>query len=211
VDQDRAAAVVPIPDIRDYAQINAELVRRLDAGHTRVLLPGAEGQRLLAAGLSGGWSAVVEIEGIAGPELAAELDAPGLVIVCRGSAADGAGRALHAGRLVITGSAGDAVSYHQSGGSVMVRGPAGHRAGLALSGGTLVLLGSVGRLLGERQTGGRILAYNDRVGPHAGHARHGGRLTLLTAREPTDPNDQRLIQEVIEHLGQRHQPQPTDD
>src|SRR5262245_43921878 len=87
-------AVLSIPEIRDYERINSELVQRLDSGHQRVRLKGAEGQRFLVARLVGGWTAVVEIEGRVGPELAAELNAPGLTVVCRGSAADGAGRAL---------------------------------------------------------------------------------------------------------------------
>ncbi len=66
-DDDRTTPVVSIPDIRDYQRINAELAQLLDAGHPRVLLAGAEGQRLLVAGLAGAWSATVEVEGRAGP------------------------------------------------------------------------------------------------------------------------------------------------
>ena len=32
---------------------------------------------------------VIEVDGDAGPELAAEMDAPGVTVVCRGSTADG--------------------------------------------------------------------------------------------------------------------------
>jgi len=45
------------------------------------------GTAILAARLAGDWSAVVEVEGCAGPELAAELNAPSLTVVCRGHAA----------------------------------------------------------------------------------------------------------------------------
>ncbi len=76
-----------IPEIRDYQKINAELVALLDQGHRLVRLEGAEGQRLLASGLSGSWQAVVEIVGQTGPEVAADLDAPDLVIVARGPTA----------------------------------------------------------------------------------------------------------------------------
>ena len=91
--RDRDVPVVSIPDIRDYQKINAELVALLDAGHRRVRLAGAEGQRLLGSGLRGAWNALIDLEGLAGTELAAALDAPGLTIVCRGPAADGAGAA----------------------------------------------------------------------------------------------------------------------
>src|SRR4029453_17950212 len=84
------APLVVIPEIRDYQRINAEVGRLLADGHGRVRLLGAEGHRLLLAGLRGAWEAVVEVEGRAGPELAADLDAPGLLVVCLGPAADGA-------------------------------------------------------------------------------------------------------------------------
>jgi glutamate synthase domain-containing protein 3 len=191
--------VVSIPDIREYPRINAELVQRLDEGHPRVILAGAEGQRLLTAGLAGSWDAVVEIEGNAGPELAAGLDAPGLRIVCHGSAGDGAARGLRAGRVLVRGRAGDAVAYTQAGGCVVVAGPSGPRAGLDLSGGTLILLGAVGRLAGERQSGGRLFAYADRLGPHAGHGRRGGRLLALEPGTGTsDADDLEAYRDALE-------------
>jgi methylamine---glutamate N-methyltransferase subunit B len=175
------APIVAIPEIRDYPRINAEVGRLLADGHGRVRLLGAEGHRLLLAGLQGAWEAVVEVEGRAGPELAADLEAPGLLVVCRGSAADGAARGLRAGRVLILGDAGDAVGYGQRGGVVVVRGAAGHRAGLALAGGTLVLLGPVGRLCGERQSGGFLFGIDAQLGPHAGRGRFGGHLVRLVA------------------------------
>jgi glutamate synthase domain-containing protein 3 len=173
-----AAPVVAIPEIRDYQRINAEVVRLLDDGHRRVRLVGAEAQRLLLAGVRGTWDAVIELEGRAGPELAADLDAPAVLVVCRGAAADGAARGLCAGRVLILGDAGDAVGYTQRGGVVVVRGSAGPRAGLGLAGGTLALLGPVGRLCGERQAGGFLFVCADRVGPHAGRGHLGGHLVL---------------------------------
>jgi glutamate synthase domain-containing protein 3 len=172
--------VVSVPDIRDYQRINAELVQRLDAGASRVRLGGAEGQRLLLAGLVGGWSAVVEIEGIAGPELAAGLDAPGLTVVAQGASADGAGAGLRAGRLILLGPTVDVLGRVQEGGTILAAAAAGHRAGLGQRGGVLVLFGSAGRLAGERQAGGRLFARRDRLGPHAGHGRLGGTFRLLS-------------------------------
>ncbi|SIO03240.1 GXGXG motif-containing protein [Singulisphaera sp. GP187] len=172
-------AVVSVPDIRDYEKINAELVQRLDSGAKLVCLAGAEGQRFLAAGLKGAWNAVVEVEGRAGPELAAEMDAPGLTIVCRGPAADGAGRGLRAGRILILGDAGEGLAYAQQGGTVLATGGTGARAGLNQRGGVLAMLGPIGRLAGERQVGGLIFAFRDQLGPHAGRGRRGGRLLPL--------------------------------
>ncbi len=169
-----------VPDIRDYDRINAELVQHLDQGHAHVRIQGAEGQRLLVAGLAGAWNAVVEVEGRAGPELAAGLNAPNLKVVCQGAAADGAGRSLRAGRLLILGDAGPALGYAMEGGAILAAGSAGPRAGLNQRGGVIAILGNVGPLAAERQTGGQFFVYADRVGPHWGRGTRGGRLIQLT-------------------------------
>jgi hypothetical protein len=174
-----AVSLISVPETRDYQRINAELVQRLDAGLHHVRLAGVEGQRLLASGLTGPWRAVVEVEGSAGPELAAGLNAPGLIVVCSGRAADGAGAGLTAGRLVVRGPVGAGVGYAMRGGVVVVCGDADARAGLNQSGGVLVLFGMVGPLAGERQSGGALFARPDRTGPHSGRGRRGGRFLPL--------------------------------
>jgi glutamate synthase domain-containing protein 3 len=203
-DEDVAGTVVVIPEVREYSRINVEVVRRLSMGLDRVVLAGAEGQRLLLAGLSGPWLAVIEVRGRAGPELAAGLDAPGLRVACLGPAGDGAGRGLRAGTLLIRGDAGDAVGYTQAGGTIVVSGPAGPRAGLDQAGGALILLGPVGRLAGERQMGGRLFARDDRLGPHAGLGRRGGRLIRLSAEgalpDPVDPDDRLAFRAALDDL-----------
>src|SRR5690606_34023713 len=60
---------IPVALVRDYEQINRELTIALDLGRRLVRLTQVEGQRLLASGLRGGWEAVVEVVGNAGPEL----------------------------------------------------------------------------------------------------------------------------------------------
>lgn len=176
-----ADGVIAVPEIRDYHAINAQLVGRLDSGHRTIRLAGVRGHRLLAAGLAGGWSAVIELDGDAGPELAAGLDAPGLTIVCRGRADDGAATGLRAGTVLVLGTVGVALGYAQRGGLVVAADGAGARAGLRQSGGDLVLIGRVGPLAGERQSGGCLFAVGDRLGPHAGHGRRGGRFVNLQA------------------------------
>jgi glutamate synthase domain-containing protein 3 len=181
-------SVLSIPEIRDYDRINAELVSRLDGGQAHVRLIGAEGQRLLLAGLSGAWSGLVEIEGTTGPELAAAMDAPGLSVVVRGATADGAASGLRAGRVILLGDAGDALGIGQEGGIILAAAGAGHRVGLGQRGGVLVVLGPVGRLAGERQAGGRLYAHADRIGPHAGHGRRGGSFLRLAPEAEHAPD-----------------------
>lgn len=193
-------AVLLIPELRDYERINAELLGLLDRGATRVVLSGAEGQRLLAARLRGGWSATITVEGDAGPELAAEMDAPGLTIHVRGRAADGAGRGLVAGRLDIAGDAGEALGYGVRGGTILVRGDAGHRAGLMQSGGIIVILGRVGRLAGERQSGGSLIVSADRLGPHPGRGHRGGVLRTLASDQMPPVDDLDALESMLHSL-----------
>jgi glutamate synthase domain-containing protein 3 len=201
-----SAPTLAIPEIRDYQRINEELVLLLQEGHSRVRLAGSEGQRLLTFRLSGPWNAVVEIEGRAGPELAAEMNAPGVTVVCRGSAGDGAGRGLRAGRVVILGDAGDVVGYTQEGGIIVVAGSAGPRAGLAQRGGELVILGRVGPLAVERQAGGTVFASAALLGPHAERGRRGGRLVRLAAGDnplaTLEPGDAESLRRLARELAE---------
>lgn len=196
------ASVLVVPEIRDYQRLNAELTALLDAGSPRVLLAGAEGQRLLASGLSGPWRAVVEVEGRAGPELAAGLNAPDLTVVCRGPAADGAGSGLRGGRLIVLGDAGAGVGYAQRGGSIVVAGDCGPRAGLNQSGGVLVLLGRVDILGGERQSGGHLFVSSRSAGAHAGRGRRGGRFVEVAAFDALlggrDPGAEEVLRAVLD-------------
>jgi methylamine---glutamate N-methyltransferase subunit B len=192
---------IVVPELRDYHQINAELVRRLNLGEQHVRLEGVDGQRLLVSRIAGPWEALIEVDGNAGPELAAELDASDLTVVCLGGTADGAGRGLAAGRLLIRGEAGAAIGYFQRGGLIVAVGDVGPRAGLNQLGGDLVLLDKVGALAGERQSGGRLFFKQGRIGPHSGHGRRAGRLIALPAEQPLAPDldqdDRHLIEAAL--------------
>ena len=198
IKQEPAVPVILVPEVRDYGRINAELVALLDQGHRTIRLEGAEGQRLLASGLVGLWRAVIEVEGRTGPEFAANLDAPSLRIVARGETADGAGRGLRSGTVIIDGDAGDGLGYAQSGGSLFVVGNAGHRAGLAQSGGILAVFGSTGRLAADRQSGGRFFLGPRGAGPYLGRGQQGGRrIGWLDPLEPHDLTAWKLLMEAV--------------
>jgi glutamate synthase domain-containing protein 3 len=191
-----------VSELRDYQRINAELVRRLNLGQRHVRLQGVEGHRLLAFRLAGDWQAQIELCGNAGPELAAEMNAPLLTVVCRGTAADGAGRGLVAGRLVILQTAGTALGYFQEGGLIVACGDVGPRAGLCQKGGDLVVLGRAGPLAGERQSGGRFFFRPALAGTDQGFGARGGRRVELPPLETRgvalQPDDERVIAEAGE-------------
>jgi len=193
---DPSVPVIIVSEVRDYVRINAELVALLDSGHPRIRLEGAEGQRLLASGLAGPWQATVEIQGRTGPELAANLEGPGLRIVARGNTQDGAGRALRAGMILVVGDAGDGVGYAQSGGTLVVTRDVGHRAGLGQSGGILAVLGSTGRLAGDRQSGGTFFLGRGEVGPYPGRGRRGGK--RVGWLDPWDDQNRIAWNDVVE-------------
>ena len=172
--QEPPSAIIPVPEIRDYQKINAQLVSLLGQGHRRILLAGSGRQRLLASGLCGAWIATIMVDGPTGPEFAAGLDASGLTLIARGPSGDGVGSGLRAGRVIILGDAGDAAGYAQRGGLLVIAGSAGHRAGLAQEGGTLAILGDAGRLAADRQSGGRIFLPTGIPSPHLGRGKRGG-------------------------------------
>jgi glutamate synthase domain-containing protein 3 len=194
-----------VPELRDYHQINTQLVRRLNLGQTHIRLESVAGQRLLASRLSGPWKAVIEVDGDAGPELAAELDAPGLLVVCRGNAADGAGSSLAAGQLLVLGNCCVALGYFQKGGLIVCRGDAAPRAGLNQRGGELVLLGRFGALTGERQSGGRLFLPTDNSAPHVSFSARGGRVVRFPLQGDTEAgsaqpagDDAQVLQQALD-------------
>jgi methylamine---glutamate N-methyltransferase subunit B len=164
------AAQVLVPEIRDYQKINLEVARLLDSGAHLIRLVGVERQRLLLAGLRGGWDADIVVDGPAGPELAAGLNAAGLTILASDDVDDGAGSRMVDGRLLILGDADDGLAARIEGGLVVVLGRAGNRAALRQQGGRVVVRGGLGRLAGDRHSGGELIAplvkgYRSAFGP----------------------------------------------
>ena len=178
--------LILVPEIRDYERVNLEIVGRLQAGFRRILLQGVEGQRLLVSGIAGDWEATVIVEGRAGPDLGAGLNAPKLKVVCQGDVADGVGHSLRAGFIQVVGDAGTCAGYGQRGGVILLEGNVGPRAGLNQKGGLLVLLGTTALLAGERRTGGTLAAFGDRLGRLANYAATGGRSLALDREELRD-------------------------
>ena len=125
-----------------------------------------------------------------------------MTVVCRGTAADGAGRGLLAGTLVVLGRAGTALGYLQQGGLIVAATDVSPRPGLCQRGGDLVLLGKAGALAGERRTGGRLFLRTNLAGPHLGFGSRGGRLVSLDAyvagREGLAPEDRSTIDKALE-------------
>ena len=168
--------IISVPEVRDYREINARIVRQLERGARTVRLIGVSGQRLLASGIQGPWEGTIEVVGDSGPELAAGLNAPGLTIVALGASGHGTGVHLEAGRVVLFGDCGEAVGYAMTGGSIAASAHSGHRLGLRQAGGLIVAAGPTGRLAGDRQSGGVLYLLDPEPNPSLGRGRTGGRL-----------------------------------
>ncbi len=194
--------VVPVPEIRDYLQVNRRLTQLLDAGVSRIRLAGVEKQRLLVSGLEGPWKATIEIEGSAGPELAAGLNAPDLTVIAEGSAADGLGAGMKAGTLVLTGDTSVAAGYAQIGGTIVVLGSVAERVGLEQVGGHLIVFGRTGPLVGERQRGGTLVLLGP-VDLHGlRHASRGGSVQSPTGLVPGSASISPETLDFLRRLGQ---------
>lgn len=167
----------------------------LDLGCPRIRLEGVSQQRLLLWGLRGPWEAAVEIHGHAGPELAAELDAPGLIVLAHDPVDAGVGQGMLSGSVWVRAAAGELAGYGQAGGVLVVQRHCGDRAGLRQRGGLLMLLGSAGRLAGERQSGGMIVCRGP-LGPLAQRGQTGG--LLVHAPDRLEPG---LHDRVLDALG----------
>ncbi len=193
---------LPVPEVRDYHQINRRVAQWLDAGVAHVRLEGVERQRLLLSGLTGAWSAVIEVCGHAGPELAAGLNAAGVLVIAQDAVDDGAGRNLNAGTLVVRGPCGVALGYRQAGGRILACGRVGPRLGLEQSGGDLIVLGEVGPLAGERQSGGRLVLVGGGTSRRLGHGHRGGELLDGKAAEEFHRTQVRTDSALMDRLAE---------
>ena len=118
---------------------------------------GCQGQRFLAAGMSG---KQITLLGITGNALGAYLNDSLLTV--KGNAQDAVGDTMNAGKIVIHGSVGDAAGYAMRGGKLYVRGNAGYRTGIHMKAyqdkvPVIIIGGRAGSFLGEDQAGGIII------------------------------------------------------
>jgi glutamate synthase domain-containing protein 3 len=100
---------------------------------------------------------------------------------------------MNDGRIVIHGSAGDALGYAMRGGAIYVKGNAGYRTGIHMKEyrdkkPVIVIGGSVGSFLGEYLAGGLIVVLgidseNAPVGNFTGTGMHGGRIFIRAPHE----------------------------
>lgn len=145
---------------------------------------GCQGQRFIAAGMSG---KQITLLGITGNALGAYLNDS--VLTVKGNAQDAVGDTMNNGEILIHGSVGDAAGYAMRGGKLYVKGNAGYRAGIHMKAyqdkaPVIIIGGRAGSFLGEYQAGGVIivLGLETEGRPLTGNfpctGMHGGKLFL---------------------------------
>ncbi len=173
-----------------YRELNEKIHQALRQGVKEILLRNVNGQRYIGDGVRG--KVRIEIEGVAGNDLAAFMDGP--TIVTSSNAQDAVGNTMNSGKVIIHGDAGDVIGYGMRGGKLFIRGSVGYRVGIHMKSYKkkipVIIIGETARdFLGEYQAGGVIilLGLNGEkplTGSYTGTGMHGG---VIYLRGKVDP------------------------
>jgi len=146
----------------NYQDLNKLIRKKAESGEDRITLKNVRGQRYLGAGLTRP-GLTIEIEGIAGEDLAFCLGGP--TIIARGHGQNAVANTMDSGAVIIHGLAGDALAYGMRGGKLFIRDNVGYRVGIHMKeyndrSPAVVIGGTTGDFLGEYMAGGTIIVLN---------------------------------------------------
>lgn len=141
-----------------YTPLNQEIRQAVKDGADEIIVQHVMGQRFIADGLAG--NVTIRIEGVPGGDLGMFMNGPTCIVF--GNCDHAPGNTMDAGRIIIHGSAGDAVAHSMRGGEIYVRDDIGYRGGIHMKQyrekrPTLVVGGTTRAFLGEYMAGGLIL------------------------------------------------------
>ncbi|KQC08717.1 MAG: hypothetical protein APR55_02930 [Methanolinea sp. SDB] len=141
-----------------YTPLNQEIRQAVKNGADEIVIQHVMGQRFIADGLAG--NVTIRIEGVPGGDLGMFMNGPTCIVF--GNCDHAPGNTMDAGRIIIHGSAGDAVAHSMRGGEIYVRDDIGYRGGIHMKQyqekrPTLVVGGTTRAFLGEYMAGGLIL------------------------------------------------------
>ena len=168
-----------------HRALNENLRRAIASGNKEVRLKNVLGQRFIGAGLRD--KVRIEIDGIAGNDLAVFMDGPEIYL--RGNGEDGVGNTISGGKITIFGDSGDLLGHSARGGKIFVRGDIGWRGGIHAKSyqdrfPIIIIGGRAGDYLGEYLSGGIIIVLGipedsrPLVGKFLGTGMHGGTIYL---------------------------------
>lgn len=167
-----------------YTPLNQEIRQAVKDGADEIIVQHVMGQRFIADGLAG--NVTIRIEGVPGGDLGMFMNGPTCIVF--GNCDHAPGNTMDAGRIIINGSAGDAVAHSMRGGEIYVRDDIGYRGGIHMKQyrekrPTLVVGGTTRAFLGEYMAGGLILVLG-RTSPRpirergVGSGIHGGKIVI---------------------------------
>ncbi|MCX5641770.1 MAG: hypothetical protein NTY10_00795 [Candidatus Omnitrophica bacterium] len=168
-----------------HRALNDNLRRAIISGNKEVRLKNVLGQRFIAAGFR--YRVRIEIDGIAGNDLAVFMDGPEIYL--HGNGEDGVGNTISGGKITIFGDSGDLLGHSARGGKIFVRGDIGWRGGIHAKSyqnklPVIIVGGRAGDYLGEYLSGGLIIVLGipedsrPLVGKFLGTGMHGGTIYL---------------------------------
>jgi len=167
-----------------YTPLNQRIRDAIIKGADEIILKHVMGQRFIADGLAG--NVIIRIEGVPGGDLGMFMNGPTCIVF--GNCDHAPGNTMDAGRIIIHGSAGDAVAHSMRGGEIYVRDDIGYRGGIHMKQyedkrPVLVVGGMTRAFLGEYMAGGLILVLGrGGSGPinerGVGSGIHGGKIVI---------------------------------
>ena len=203
-----------------HRALNENLRRAIISGNKEIRLKNVLGQRFIAAGLRD--KVRIEIDGIAGNDLAVFMDGPEIYL--HGNGEDGVGNTISGGKIAIFGNSGDLLGHSARGGKIFVRGDIGWRGGIHAKSyqdkfPVIIVGGRAGDYLGEYLAGGLIIVLGltqskkPLVGKFFGTGMHGGTMYFagpisgaFPGREvsavPFGDGDLKLIQPYLAEFSQ---------
>ncbi|MDG6257011.1 MAG: hypothetical protein QCH35_05360 [Methanomicrobiaceae archaeon] len=144
-----------------YTPLNRQIRDAVAGGAEEIVLENVLGQRFIADGLRG--EATITVHGVPGGDLGMFMSGPTCIVY--GNCEHAPGNTMDAGRIVIHGSAGDAVAHSMRGGLVFVRDDIGYRGAIHMKQyrdrcPVLVVGGCPRAFFGEYMAGGLAIALN---------------------------------------------------
>jgi glutamate synthase domain-containing protein 3 len=211
-----------------YKTLNEQIRELVEAGVTKVVLDGINGQRYIGAGISADDLTIV-VNGVPGNDLATFMDGPTVVVT--DNAQDGIGNTMNRGLVAVEGDAGDVLGYGMRGGRIYVRGDVGYRVGIHMKAyqdqRPVVVAGGRARdFFGEYMAGGEMILLGlgvpdgQIVGSYIGTGMHGGVIFIrgevaahqlgkeVGVAEPS-PEDKSRVEELVTDFCRVHRLDPA--
>jgi glutamate synthase domain-containing protein 3 len=142
---------------RSPREINAEIRRLIEAGHSDIRIKNPGARHNLGVGLC--VPVRIHVEGSAGYYCAGMIDGPSFEIA--GGAGWGLAESMLSGNVVVRGNAGNGAAAAIRGGTVVIHESAAARLGIGMKGGLVLVAGDCGYMAGFMGQKGTLIVCGD--------------------------------------------------